>query len=96
MSTQEKQRNSEGRLQSTRSMKKKQVRSHQKPEDSDVQLKVKELHNEILNGLGKMYASGGEFTEKIDKAADIDSFRFDEFPLREEYPFSKGFFKKNI
>lgn len=51
-----------------------------KPEDFDVQLKVKELQdyiiehfykcsNEILNGLGKMYAAGGEFTENIDKAA---------------------------
>ena len=51
-----------------------------KPEDSDVQLKVDELKdyitehfykcsNEILNDLGKMYASGGEFTENIDKAA---------------------------
>ena len=51
-----------------------------KPEDSDVQLEVKKLQdyitehfykcsNEILNDLGKMYASGGEFTENIDKAA---------------------------
>ena len=51
-----------------------------KPEDSDVQLKVKELQdyitnhfykcsNEILKGLGEMYVSGGEFTENIDKAA---------------------------
>lgn len=51
-----------------------------KPEDSDVQFKVKELQdyitehfykcsNEILNGLSKMYASGGEFTENIDKAS---------------------------
>lgn len=51
-----------------------------KPEDAEVQLKVKELKdyitehfyncsNEILNGLGKMYASGGEFTENIDKAS---------------------------
>ena len=51
-----------------------------KPEDSDVQLKVKELQdyimnhfykcsNEILKGLGELYASGGEFTENIDKAA---------------------------
>ena len=54
--------------------------TEKKPEDSDVQLKVKELQdyitehfykcsNEILNDLGKMYASGGEFTENIDKAA---------------------------
>ena len=52
----------------------------EKPEDSDVQRKVKKLQdyitehfykcsNEILNNLGKMYASGGEFTENIDKAA---------------------------
>ena len=51
-----------------------------KPEDSDVQLKVKELQdyitnhfykcsNEVLKGLGEMYVSGGEFTENIDKAA---------------------------
>ena len=51
-----------------------------KPEDSDVQLKVKEFQdyitdhfykcsNEILKSLGEMYASGGEFTENIDKAA---------------------------
>ena len=50
-----------------------------KPEDSDVQLKVKEFQdyitdhfykcsNEILKGLGEMYVSGGEFTENIDKA----------------------------
>ena len=54
--------------------------TNKKPEDSDVQLKVKELQdyitehfyqcsNKILNGLGKMYASGDEFTENIDKAA---------------------------
>ena len=51
-----------------------------KPEDSNVQLKVKVLQdyitdhfykcsNEILKGLGELYASGGEFTENIDKAA---------------------------
>ena len=51
-----------------------------KPEDSDVQLNVKEFQdyitdhfykcsNEILKGLGEMYVSGGEFTENIDKAA---------------------------
>ena len=51
-----------------------------KPENVEVQLEVKKLQdyisahfykcsNEILNGLGKMYASGGEFTENIDKAA---------------------------
>ncbi len=51
-----------------------------KPESVEVQLEVKKLQdyisehfykfsNQILNGLGKMYASGGEFTENIDKAA---------------------------
>ena len=51
-----------------------------KPEDVDVQLEVKKLQDyitehfykcsdQILNDLGKMYASGGEFTENIDKAA---------------------------
>mgnify|MGYP002583151457 FL=1 len=51
-----------------------------KSEDVEVQLEVKKLQdyisqhfyqcsNEILNGLGKMYASSGEFTENIDKAA---------------------------
>ena len=49
----------------------------QKPENEEVQLQVKKLQNfitehyytctkEILAGLGKMYASGGEFTENID------------------------------
>lgn len=51
-----------------------------KPESEEVQLQVKKLQDyisehfyecsrEILNGLGKLYASGGEFTENIDKAA---------------------------
>ena len=50
------------------------------PEHSEVQLEVKKLQdyisehfykcsNEILMGLGAMYAAGGEFTENIDKAA---------------------------
>ena len=51
------------------------------PAESDsVQQQVKKLQdyitahyytctNEILSGLGKMYAGGGEFTENIDKAA---------------------------
>ncbi len=50
------------------------------PEHEDVQLKVKKLQdyisehfykcsNEVLKGLGAMYASGGEFTENIDNAA---------------------------
>lgn len=51
-----------------------------KPEDYEVQVKVKELQNyitehfykcsnDILNSLGQMYAAGGDFTENIDKAA---------------------------
>ena len=51
-----------------------------KPGDADVQRKVKELQdyitehfyqcsNEVLSSLGPMYASGGEFTENIDRAA---------------------------
>ena len=51
-----------------------------KPESEEVQLQVKKLQDyisehfyecsrEILNGLGKLYASNGEFTENIDKAA---------------------------
>lgn len=50
------------------------------PGNEEVQLQVKKLQDyisehfykcskEILMGLGKMYASGGEFTENIDKAA---------------------------
>ena len=57
------------------------------PIDSDVQLKVKELQNyisqhfykcsdEILINLGKMYSSGGEFTENIDKAAGLRTSAF--------------------
>lgn len=49
------------------------------PADEDVQDQVKKLQNfitanfytctnQILAGLGKMYAGGGEFTENIDKA----------------------------
>lgn len=52
----------------------------EKPESEFVQVKVKELQayitknfyecsNEILKDLGKMYASGGEFTQNIDKVA---------------------------
>jgi DNA-binding transcriptional MerR regulator len=48
------------------------------PEEEGVQIQVKKLQdyitenfyqctNEILQGLGKMYAGGGEFTENIDK-----------------------------
>lgn len=58
-----------------------------KPEDSEVQLKVTELQdyisehfyqcsNEILAGLGKMYASGGEFTENIDKVSGRGTAEF--------------------
>ncbi len=50
------------------------------PESEEVQCQVKKLQNyisehfytcsnEILKGLGAMYAAGGEFTENIDKAA---------------------------
>ena len=50
------------------------------PTNEEVQLQVKKLQdyisehfykcsNEILMELGQMYASGGEFTENIDKAA---------------------------
>lgn len=50
------------------------------PGHSEVQVEVKKLQdyisahfykcsNEVLKGLGAMYASGGEFTENIDKAA---------------------------
>ncbi len=51
-----------------------------RPENPEVQQEVKKLQdyisehfykctNEILKGLGVMYASGGEFTENIDKSA---------------------------
>lgn len=51
-----------------------------KPEEEEVQMEVKKLQDyisahfykcsdTILNSLGKMYASGGEFTENIDQAA---------------------------
>ena len=50
-----------------------------KPSDEEVQIQVKKLQDyitehfytctkEILNGLGKMYSAGGEFTENIDRA----------------------------
>ena len=58
-----------------------------KPGDAEVQLEVKKLKDyisehfyicscEILSGLGKMYASGGEFTENIDKAAGSGTAEF--------------------
>ena len=57
------------------------------PGSKEVQLLVKNLQdyisehfyqcsNEILNGLGKMYASGAEFTENIDKAAGAGTAAF--------------------
>lgn len=50
------------------------------PDSQEVQFQVKKLQDyisghfyncskQILKGLGEMYASGGEFTENIDKAA---------------------------
>ena len=55
------------------------IRDGSKPEDEAVQAQVKKLQdfitnyfytctNEILSGLGKLYAGGGSFTENIDKA----------------------------
>ena len=57
------------------------------PADSEVQAQVKRLQeffcenfynctNEILSGLGKMYAGGGEFTENIDKAGGAGTAEF--------------------
>ena len=57
------------------------------PADSEVQAQVKRLQeffcenfynctNEILRGLGKMYAGGGEFTENIDKAGGAGTAEF--------------------
>lgn len=57
------------------------------PDNEEVQLLVKQLQDyisehfyqcsdEILKGLGKMYASGGEFTENIDKAGDAGTTAF--------------------
>ncbi len=57
------------------------------PADSVVQAQVKRLQeffcenfynctNEILRGLGKMYAGGGEFTENIDKAGGAGTAEF--------------------
>ena len=55
------------------------VKNGAKPSDEAVQAQVKKLQafitenfytctNQILSGLGKMYAGGGEFTVNIDKA----------------------------
>ena len=57
------------------------------PADDEVQVQVKKLQeffcenfynctNEILSGLGKMYAGGGEFTENIDKAGGKGTAEF--------------------
>lgn len=57
------------------------------PEDTEVLEQVKKLQNyitehfytctkEILAGLGKMYAAGGEFTENIDKAGGKGTAEF--------------------
>ena len=57
------------------------------PADSEVQTQVKRLQdffcenfynctNEILSGLGKMYAGGGEFTESIDSAGGKGTAEF--------------------
>ena len=57
------------------------------PSDEEVQVQVKKLQDyitehfytctkEILNGLGKMYSAGGEFTENIDKAGGSGTAEF--------------------
>ena len=57
------------------------------PSSTEVQAQVKKLqdyitehfykcNNEILSGLGKMYAAGGEFTENIDKMGGIGTADF--------------------
>ena len=57
------------------------------PADGEVQAQVKRLQdfftanfynctNEILRGLGKMYAGGGEFTENIDSAGGAGTAEF--------------------
>lgn len=57
------------------------------PSDGKVQLQVKKLQDyitehfyhctkQILSGLGKMYAAGGEFTENIDKAGGVGTAVF--------------------
>ncbi len=62
------------------------LRDHD-PADSEVQAQVKRLQdfccenfynctNEILSGLGKMYAAGGEFTESIDNAGGVGTAEF--------------------
>lgn len=57
------------------------------PSDEEVQVQVKKLQDyitehfytctkEILNGLGKMYSAGGEFTENIDRAGGMGTSEF--------------------
>ncbi|MBQ2846582.1 MAG: MerR family transcriptional regulator [Firmicutes bacterium] len=57
------------------------------PSDEEVQVQVKKLQDyitehfytctkEILNGLGKMYSAGGEFTENIDRAGGSGTAEF--------------------
>lgn len=57
------------------------------PAEEQVQLQVKKLQDyisghfynctkQILSGLGKMYAAGGEFTENIDKAGGKGTAEF--------------------
>lgn len=60
---------------------------HLNPECEEVQRQVKKLQdyitdyfytctNEILSGLGNMYAGGGSMTENIDKAGDVGTAEF--------------------
>lgn len=57
------------------------------PEDAEVQAQVRKLQDyitehfytctpQILSGLGKMYAAGGEFTENIDRAGGVGTAEF--------------------
>jgi DNA-binding transcriptional MerR regulator len=60
---------------------------HESPDSEKVQAKIKEMQgyitehlytctDQILAGLGKMYAGGGEFTENIDKAGGKSTAEF--------------------
>ena len=60
---------------------------NQDPASAEVQDQVRKLQsfitehfykctNEILSGLGKMYAGGGEFTENIDKMGREETAEF--------------------
>lgn len=64
-----------------------ELMKNHKPEDETVQAQVRNLQNyitehfyhctpQILAGLGKMYAGGGEFTENIDKAGGVGTAEF--------------------